>query len=100
MSLYIINQSDVKPEVAIKFDKDDHCFIYNPLIESEIKEFGIYIPPGVREPYANKDYLPLPDSKNSDLAERKLFKKAFTEIYFDLHLSNRKFVKAYSDEGL
>jgi hypothetical protein len=100
MSLYIINQSGSKPQVAIKFDEEDRCFFYNPLIESEIRSSGIYIPPGVRDQYANREYLPLPDSKISDLPERRLFKKAFTEIYFDLHLSKKKFVKAYSKEDL
>ncbi|MBM3193308.1 MAG: hypothetical protein FJZ59_03635 [Chlamydiae bacterium] len=94
MSLYIINQSRSKPEIALEFDEEDRCFFYNPLIEKEIKQFGIYIPPGIRDQYANREYVPLPDSKISGVVERSLFKKAFIEVYFELHLANRKFVIA------
>ncbi len=100
MSLYIISQSGAKPEIAVEFDQENRCEIYNSFIKSEMKEFGVYIPPGLREQYANRNYVLLPDSEISDLAERSLFKKAFIEIYFDLHLSNSKFVKAHSKEGL
>lgn len=99
MGLFIINQNTAKPEIAIKFDEEDRCFFYNSFIEKEIKQFGIYIPPGVRDQYENRDYVPLPDYEISAVVERTLFKKAFLDIYFPLHLSSHKFVIAYSGGG-
>ncbi len=94
MNTAIINWNSNVPKIAIVFDSNNQFTFFDQLLHNELRDFGIYIPEGLRDQYENKKYVTLPDPIKSNTPAIKQFRKAFDEIYFPQHLQNHKFTKS------
>lgn len=67
--------------VVVEF-RDEKTTFYDPLIEAEIEERGILVPPFMRSQFSGKDVVLLEDSD---------FPRAFKEIYYPFTLDEKAY---------